>query len=149
MDNGKVIQYDPVKNKEVNSVVLMNGIQGLDGICYDEKKKVIYATSTGVGIWAIETINLNVTEVYSQDIGITDEYGDMLWDETINEIYIYRPNGCTVKNDKVYFVEMRNDSLDNEGYLGIYDIENEEFSVNTEVLERGGHGMYTTVYISN
>merc|ERR1719295_79971 len=104
----------------------------LNGLCQDPSNpEMLYCTAIGLdfistfayndadaGIYAINTTDMSSQRLYS---GATSPFTDG------NETYVLYPNGCTVKDGVVYFVETR--SFDGTGALGMYTIATGEFSL--------------------
>mmetsp|Transcript_50551 Transcript_50551/g.45322 ORF Transcript_50551/g.45322 Transcript_50551/m.45322 type:complete len:735 (+) Transcript_50551:95-2299(+) len=136
---------------------------GVNGLCYDEEGQMLYATNVGVdfdaetrvplaGIANVKRFNLG-DNLYTAEAVYTS--GDPLYDSsdelvketnddyvaiTGEENYVFHPNGCTVKDGMVYFVETRPDGL---GGLLVYDIDEDSFVLNTETPGYSGDGLIT------
>lgn len=61
----------------------------------------------------------------------------------MGDTYVFMPNGCTVKDGVVYFVETRVSNL-STGALAMYDISSEEFAIDMQVLTVSCDGLVST-----
>lgn len=161
-ENSRVYAADPVlpgiRFYDVNSeawetetITLTTG--GSNGLCYDAEHDTMYAGSVGVNfetnmpdqtnaIHKIEGLSTDSPTVSKLNITtLFDENGDLLtenfglYSSANGPNRQFYPNGCAVKNGFAYFVEVRFDGV---GGLGVYDIENDAFSVNTVALTTTG-----------
>ena len=153
---GTIFKYNV--NTEQLEEELDTGISGANGLCYDKKRRMLYVTNVGIDFITytilpntsnIVRFNLNdvatpAETIYFSGDPLINQF-DMTHMETVSSIvnltgkdYVFRPNGCTVKDDMVYFVESR---LDLSGHLLIYNIVEDSLRLNSDILAVTGHGM--------
>ena len=139
--NGIILKYNVDTEQLIEDDKLDTGKIGVNGLCYDKKRNMLYATNADTS--NIMKFNLNNAVPFAETIyfsgdPLINQFGNIAKEVVTGQDYVFRPNECTVKDDMVYFVETR---LDLSGHLLIYNIEKDEFLLNTQILSVTGYGM--------
>ena len=154
--SGQIFKYN-VDTEQLEEE-LDTGKPGANGLCYDKKRNMLYATNIGIDFvtstilpdtsnivrFNLDDVVPSAETIYFSGDPLINQFGNTA-EETVSSVidvtgedYVFRPNGCTVKDDMVYFVETR---LDLTGHLLIYNIEQDSLLLNSEILVLSGDGM--------